>query len=90
MSAATQATTARKRATIALEMIVRYRHDRFYGMSRAFDDCFEMNDGDEVIQHGLRSLEHSPRYRAAVLGEGRTCSPVVWIRHAENIEAILR
>ena len=45
MSAASKATTARQRANIAAQMIKKQNH--FY---RAFDDCFEMGDGAEVLQ----------------------------------------
>lgn len=49
MSAATRAKTARERANIA----ARFIRDRApYGgpvQSRAFDDCFEMGDGEQVI-----------------------------------------
>ena len=45
MSMATRATSARQRATIAANMI---KKNQEFG--RAFDDCFEMCDGDEVME----------------------------------------
>jgi len=46
MSMATNAKNARQRASIAINMIK--KQNNFY---RAFDDCFEMNDGDEVMKY---------------------------------------
>ena len=47
MSAATEARSARARATIAANIIMRTKGCDF---RRNFDDCFEMNDGDEVAR----------------------------------------
>ncbi len=43
MSMATRATTAKQRATIAIRMLKTQKH-----LYRAFVDCFEMFDGQEV------------------------------------------
>ena len=45
MSAATKAKSARARATIAIRMLKTVKH-----LGRSFDDCFEMQDGEEVIR----------------------------------------
>jgi hypothetical protein len=45
MSAATRAKSARARAMIAIRMLKTVRH-----LGRAFDDCFEMHDGNEVVR----------------------------------------
>lgn len=49
MSAATRATNARQRASIAARL---YKTTKpwpvGFGLGRNFDDCFEMGDGDEV------------------------------------------
>jgi hypothetical protein len=44
MSMATRAKSAKARASIAIRMIK--TQTNFY---RAFNDCFEMNDGEEVV-----------------------------------------
>lgn len=75
MSAATRATTARERANIAARFI---RDRSLYGgpvQSRAFDDCFEMGDGQEVIEILKRKARTSPaidRYLAEFLVGYRT------------------
>ncbi len=45
MSAASKARSARARATIAIRMLRTACH-----LGRAFDDCFEMFDGEEVVR----------------------------------------
>lgn len=47
MSAGIEANNARERATIALGFIKRGTNDN----NRSFDDCFEMGDGNEVMEH---------------------------------------
>lgn len=85
MSAATRATTARQRATIALEMLVKVQEGKCRNLSRAYDDCFEMNDGDAVVACGLESLRRSLRYREAVSGLGSYWAPVVWVERAKAL-----
>lgn len=46
MSMAIRARTAKERANIAIR-IMKQNVDPF---TRAFDDCFEMGDGDEVVR----------------------------------------
>lgn len=46
MSLAIDAKSAKRRASIAAIMII--KNKSFY---RAFDDCFEMGDGDEVMEY---------------------------------------
>lgn len=55
MSLAINAKSARARATIAANMIK--KNINFY---RAFDDCFEMNDGDEVMEHLIQKTAKDP------------------------------
>lgn len=55
MSAAIDAKTARQRANIAANMIKRQNH--FY---RAFDDCFEMGDGHEVMKILIEKTSKDP------------------------------
>lgn len=49
MSAAANAKTAKGRAGIAARMVMSGQR-----LGRSFDDCFEMNDGEQVIQDILR------------------------------------
>ena len=49
MSAAANAKTAKGRAGIAVRMVMSGQQ-----LGRSFDDCFEMNDGEQVIQDILR------------------------------------
>lgn len=62
MSAATRAKTAKERATIAIQMI---KHTANKG--RAFDDCFEMGDGDAVVTEIIRRAEKDDTLRAKML-----------------------
>lgn len=55
MSQATKAKTARARAGIAARMLRQSRTD-----CRAFDDCFEMGDGDQVMAHLLALTIEDP------------------------------
>lgn len=59
MGAATRAKSARERANIAAQMI---RAGRTH--TRAFDDCFEMYDGDAVRTYLLAKAVTDPRIRA--------------------------
>ena len=52
MSAATRAKSARARATIAIRMLKTQKN-----LSRSFDDCFEMFDGDDVVRE-IRCRSH--------------------------------
>lgn len=47
MSAARNARNAKQRAAIAIRMMKANKNGSF---SRAFDDCFEMGDGDQVVE----------------------------------------
>ena len=49
MSAATNAKTAKGRAGIAVRIVMSGQR-----LGRSFDDCFEMNDGEKVVQDILR------------------------------------
>jgi len=55
MSAAIYAKNARQRASIAANMIK--KNNNFY---RPFDDCFEMNDGDEVMNILIEKTAKDP------------------------------
>lgn len=56
MSAAANAKTAKGRAGIAVRMVMSGQHLR-----RSFDDCFEMNDGEQVVQDILRRCKADVR-----------------------------
>ena len=62
MSSATNAKSAKARATIAANMIKKQSH--FY---RAFDDCFEMNDGDEVMNCIIEKARTDQKLALAIL-----------------------
>jgi len=55
MSLAINAKSAKARATIAANMIK--KQNNFY---RAFDDCFEMNDGNEVMEWLIKKTAKDP------------------------------
>lgn len=57
MSAATNATTAKQRATIAIRMM---KNNKSGDFGRAFDDCFEMGDGDAVVAEIARRAMCNP------------------------------
>lgn len=59
MSEATRTTSARERATIAARYIRRGRTN-----GRAFDDCFEMGDGDAVVRALLERVPKDDRIKA--------------------------
>ena len=60
MSAATKAKSALGRATIAIRMLKTQKK-----LWRAFDDCCEMGDGDDVVREiRLRSLNDPELVRA--------------------------
>lgn len=54
MSAAIRAKTAKGRALIAARAM-----RAGYTPGRAFDDCFEMGDGDEVVAHLRRMAQRN-------------------------------
>lgn len=55
MSLAINAKSAKARATIAANMIK--KNNNFY---RGFDDCFEMNDGHEVMEYLIQKTAKDP------------------------------
>jgi len=55
MSQAIEVKSAKRRASIAANMIK--KQDNFY---RAFDDCFEMGDGDEVMNWIIKKTATDP------------------------------
>lgn len=69
MSKATEAKSARARATIARNIYVNNRSGDF-GRNR--DDCFEMGDGDEVVRLLIERLPRDPEFRAAILRHWRS------------------
>ena len=68
MSAATRARTARGRAGIAIRMIKAgfAQHGVWWQPRRAFDDCFEMFDGNEVAAIISRRADFDPELRHAL------------------------
>lgn len=65
MSAATKATSAKKRATIAAGFIRRGATD-----SRAFADCFEMGDADAVIAALMSKEDHDGKIATYAMRAG--------------------
>jgi len=68
MSEASRAKSAKARATIAARMIMAHKPSN--GFPRSFDDCFEMNDGTEVVAELLRRAESKPEFKAALVANG--------------------
>lgn len=62
MSQAKNATTAKQRANIAVRMI---KHQEKFG--RSFDDCFEMGDGDQVMNHIIEKVRTDKKLALALL-----------------------
>ena len=54
-----KAKTARERAVVFLRML-RGAHEWSSGYERKIDDCFEMNDGDDVVRHTVAIAEAIP------------------------------
>ncbi len=65
MSAATRATTAAQRATIAARILKTQK-----SLYRAFDDCFEMNDGDQVLRIIQKRAAGDEVLKAAIIRHG--------------------
>lgn len=70
MSQATRATSTRARANIAAAYI-----RRGSTQSRAFDDCFEMGDGDGVVAYLLAKAVTDTRIAAFAQRAGWSCAP---------------
>lgn len=66
MSAATRATTASAPATIATRMLKTVKGS----MSRDFDDCFEMFDGDEVLKILKEKAKTDPELVRGIIRHG--------------------
>jgi len=64
MSAALRGRSARARATSARDLTVNNKTGHF---GRAFSDCFERGDGEEVVRLLVARLAWDGDYRAAVL-----------------------
>lgn len=64
------ARTAKERAEIAAELLTGTKPARLgdeeSGPGRNFDDCFECNDGDEVLHHLLNAASVNPELREAI------------------------
>lgn len=65
MSMATEATNARQRATIAVN-IIKNNNNIF---TRSFDDCFEMNDGNEVMNYIIEKVRRDKKLAMAILNK---------------------
>lgn len=74
MSAATKAKSARARATIARNLYVRNRSGEF---GRNLDDCFEMNDGDEVVRILNEMVKTDRSFREAIIQHSDSAPPAV-------------
>ena len=53
--------------------------------SRAFDNCFENGDGDEVVTHLVRRSEESPALRSAIAADFGGTFPVKWLETAVRL-----
>ncbi len=78
------ARTPAQRASVALELLA---HTTTGEMWRNFDNCFEMNDGDQVVAAGLEKLATSARYREAVRRWGGVTIWREWVQRYDNPEA---
>lgn len=65
MSQAVRAKTAKERASIAARMLLRQKR-----LHRAFDDCFEMGDGDEVYIELMKKADKNPSLQQAIKAKG--------------------
>ena len=65
MNAAGRAKSAKSRATIAIRMLVTQK-----SLGRAFDSCFEMWDGDEVVKNIRERANSEQAVREAVILHG--------------------
>jgi hypothetical protein len=67
MTTAHTVATARARAGIAARLLKSIQPaPKGFGLSRSFDDCFEMGDGDEVLQSLLEAARSDADLRAAM------------------------
>jgi hypothetical protein len=62
---AIHAKTAQERAVIVLRMLIGER-EWSDGWERPFDDCFEMNDGDEVVRHIVEIANAFPEIKQLI------------------------
>lgn len=67
MSEATRAKSASERATIAIRYLF---SEQSLSNSRAFFDCFEMGDGDDVVKEIIKRAENNPTLKARLLTRG--------------------
>ena len=56
--------------------------------SRAFDTCFEMNDGDAVVTALVRRAQNNPRLHAAIAPQWSGVFPTEWLETAAQHAAI--
>jgi hypothetical protein len=62
-----RAHTAEERAVVVYRMLVGER-EWSDGWERLFDDCFEMNDGDDVVCHIVDIAESLPTFKRIICG----------------------
>ena len=80
MSAAIKAKSAKARANIAARMLLRTIPHYMPGgklMGRAWDDCFEMGDGDEVFRLLIDKVMIDPELRREVVRHEYEMPPVL-------------
>jgi len=65
MSEATRAKNFKQRATIAIRKI---KANSFSG--RSFADCFEMNDGDQVVAEIIKRANKKPNLKQVLIDRG--------------------
>lgn len=99
MSAAIKAKSAKARATIARNLRVKIRRGH---LGRSFDDCFEIGDGDNVLQLLIERVQSDEEFCAAVLNHsdnapqrrlaaanalGRPNEDKIWKQRVEHAQA---
>lgn len=89
MSAATRATSARERFTIARRIIMRnksYAEGGRGDLGRGFSGLFEEGDADEVVAIGLKRIEHDKPFRDAIRRHKGT-TITLWEQRVAEIDA---
>ncbi len=72
MKSAKDVETAKERAEIAIDLLKTTKpwREGGKGLSRGFDDCFEMGDGDDVYRIVITKAAHHPSLLSAIERHG--------------------
>lgn len=84
---AINAKDARERAVIVIRMLLGER-EWTDGWERPFDDCFEMNDGDEVVRHIVEIANTFPEVKYLICRHrsvGENCF-ALWEKRAKALQ----